>query len=188
MAEITTAKKRTVSVDSPSGGLSTRDLILVAVLLAAGAVLKLTVASFLSFGGMKPNFIIAMYALAIILVRPRIPQALIIGLIAGLMCQLPLLAATPLANIFSETVGGLVCGLAILVSLKFGKVDANPFVATFVTTLASGYAFVAFLSVANGIALPVALAAYSVMVVGTAVFNAILSQVLVVPLRAVLKR
>lgn len=188
MAEIITAEKRTVSVDSPSGGLSTRDLILVAVLLAAGAVLKLTVASFLTFGGMKPNFIIAMYALAIILTRPRIPQALVIGLIAGLMCQLPLLAATPLANIFSETVGGLVCGLAILVPLRFGKVDANPFVTTFVTTIASGYAFVAFLSVANGIALPAALAAYSVMVVGTAVFNAILAQVLVVPLRAVLKR
>lgn len=49
-----------------------RDLILIAVLLAAGAVLKLTVSSFFSFAGMKPNFIIAMYCLAIILVRPKL--------------------------------------------------------------------------------------------------------------------
>lgn len=64
------AQKREVSKKNESG-LSVRDLILIAVLLAAGAVLKLTVSSFFSFAGMKPNFIIAMYCLAIILVRPK---------------------------------------------------------------------------------------------------------------------
>ena len=69
------------------------------MLLAAGAVLKLTVGSLLSSMGMKPNFIIAMYCLAIILTRPKLGQALIIGLLAGLICQIPLLNATPLLNI-----------------------------------------------------------------------------------------
>ena len=54
------AEKRVVSTQEKQG-FSTQDLILVAVLLAAGAVLKLTVSSFLTFAGMKPNFMIAMY-------------------------------------------------------------------------------------------------------------------------------
>ncbi|MDD7431378.1 MAG: hypothetical protein PUK38_05880, partial [Coriobacteriaceae bacterium] len=78
------AELRNTSVQEQKSGLSVRDLILVAVLLAAGAVLKLTVSSFLTFAGMKPNFMIAMYALAIILVRPKVFQAGIIGLITGL--------------------------------------------------------------------------------------------------------
>ena len=73
------AQKREVAKKNESG-LSVRDLILIAVLLAAGAVLKLTVSSFFSFAGMKPNFIIAMYCLAIILVRPKLGQSLAIGL------------------------------------------------------------------------------------------------------------
>ena len=69
------AQKREVAKKNESG-LSVRDLILIAVLLAAGAVLKLTVSSFFSFAGMKPNFIIAMYCLAIILVRPKLGNPL----------------------------------------------------------------------------------------------------------------
>ena len=64
------AEKRTVVVDEHKDGLAIQDLILIAVLIAAGAVLKLTVSSFLTFAGMKPNFMIAMYCIAIILTRP----------------------------------------------------------------------------------------------------------------------
>ncbi len=61
MSETTTTTKRIIAThDQAKQGLTTQDLILIAVLLAAGAVLKLTVASFLSFAGMKPNFVIAM--------------------------------------------------------------------------------------------------------------------------------
>ncbi|NPD30823.1 hypothetical protein HLV37_02875 [Eggerthellaceae bacterium zg-1084] len=184
------AQKRVVTArPAARGALEVRDLILVAVLLAAGAVLKLTLASVLSVAGMKPNFVIAMYALAIIITRPKLGQSLAIGLIAGLMCQLPLMAATPLVNIASELVGALVCGLLIHVPLKLaGKVDASPFVVTFLTTVASGYTFVFVLAFMNGIALPAAVVGYALMVFGTAAFNAVLVQVLVMPLRAVLKR
>ena len=91
-------RKRDVTAPQKKAGLTTQDLILVAVLLAAGAVLKLTVGSLLSSMGMKPNFIIAMYCLAIILTRPKVGQALIIGLLAGLICQVPMLNATPLPS------------------------------------------------------------------------------------------
>ena len=191
MTELNTAAacKRIVA-EREREGLSVRDLILVAVLLAAGAVLKLTVSSFLSFGGMKPNFIIAMYCLAIILVRPKLAQAIVIGLIAGLICQIPMLAATPYVNIPSEVLGALACGLLIRIPLKIGgKLDLNPLVTTFLSTVVSGYTFAIIVGVVlNGLSLPVTLVTYAVMVFGTATINCILVAVLAMPLRRVLER
>lgn len=191
MTELNTAaaRKRIVA-EREREGLSVRDLILVAVLLAAGAVLKLTVSSFLSFGGMKPNFIIAMYCLAIILVRPKLAQAIAIGLIAGLICQIPMLAATPYVNIPSEVLGALACGLLIRIPLKIGgKLDLNPLVTTFLSTVVSGYTFAIIVGVVlNGLSLPVTLVTYAVMVFGTATINCILAAVLAMPLRRVLER
>lgn len=191
--EAAAPRKREVTAAPKKAGLSTQDLILIAVLLAAGAVLKLTVGSLLSSMGMKPNFIIAMYCLAIILTRPKLGQALIIGLLAGLICQIPLLNATPLLNIPSEVLGALACGLLIKVPMRIGgKLDLNPLVNTFISTVVSGGTF-ALLSiyinvVSTGGDVMVALATYAAIVFGTATFNCILVQVLAVPLKKVLKR
>ena len=185
--------KRDVTVPQKKAGLTTQDLILIAVLLAAGAVLKLTVGSLLSSMGMKPNFIIAMYCLAIILTRPKVGQALIIGLLAGLICQVPMLNATPLLNIPSELLGALACGLLIKIPMNIGgKLDLNPLVNTFLSTVVSGGTF-ALLAiyinvVSTGGDVMVALATYAAIVFGTATFNAILVQVLAMPLKTVLKR
>ena len=186
----TTAQKRTIATDAQAKqGLTTQDLILIAVLLAAGAVLKLTVASFLSFAGMKPNFVIAMYCLAIILTRPKLPQAIVIGLLAGVMCQIPMLNATPLVNIPSEVLGALACGLLIHIPLKAGeKLDLNPIVTTFLSTVVSGYTFAIIVGMMNGLEIPVIFVTYAVMVFGTATFNAILVQILTPLLRKVLKK
>lgn len=187
--------KRTISAKQEKQGLCTQDLILIAVLLAAGAVLKLTVASFFASFGMKPNFIIAMYCLAIILTKPKVGQAVIIGLIAGLICQLPMLNATPLLNIVSETLGALVCGLLVKVGMQVGKLDLNPFVNTFVSTVVSGGSFALMAIYINVISkggsqetVLAAVASYALIVLGTATFNAILNTVLVPPMRKVLKR
>ena len=193
MSENVSTQKRTVAASAKKEGLTPQDLILIAVLIAAGAVLKLTVGSLLSSMGMKPNFIIAMYCLAILLVRPRVTGALAVGVLAGLVCQIPLLNATPLLNIPSEALGALVCGLLIYVPMRVGKkLDLNPLVNTFVSTVVSGGTF-ALLSiyinvVSTGGNVAVALATYAAIVFGTAVFNAILVQVLIVPLRKVLKK
>lgn len=182
------AQKRDIKVQEKKG-LTTQDLILVAVLLAAGAVLKLTVSSFFSFAGMKPNFIIAMYCLAIILVRPNVGQAVVIGLLAGLMCQIPMLNATPWVNVASETLGGLACGLLIMVPMKIGKFDINPLVSTFLATVVSGYTFALIVGVClNGLPLGATLVTYAVMVFGTAAVNCVLVQILVIPLQRVLKK
>ena len=66
----TTDESRTVSEPRPQKkreiarkekyGLDIVDILLIGILLAAGAVLKFFVGSVINFG-MKPNFIIAMY-------------------------------------------------------------------------------------------------------------------------------
>ena len=81
-------------------GISLQDLLLTAVLLAAGAVLKFFVGTFINFFGMKPNFIIAMYCMAIVLIRPKVYYSLIIGIIAGAICQF--FPGTPYLNFASE--------------------------------------------------------------------------------------
>lgn len=118
---------------------------------------------------------------------------LIAVLLAGLICQIPLLNATPLLNIPSEVLGALACGLLIKVPLRIGgKLDLNPLVNTFVSTVVSGGTF-ALLSVyinvvSTGGDVMVALATYAAIVFGTATFNCILVQVLAMPLKKVLKR
>lgn len=181
------------SAEKKNGTLDISALVLIAILLAAGAVLKLTVGSLLASMGMKPNFIIAMYCLAIILVRPKVGQAVIVGLLAGVLCQIPMLNATPLLNIPSELLGALACGLLIKVPMNIGgKLDLNPLATTFVSTLISGGVFAAFSICINVVStggdVLVAFAAYAAIVLGTAAFNAAIVQVLVVPLRKVLKK
>lgn len=187
----TPAAKRTVAAQDKKG-LGIQDLILVAVLLAAGAVLKLTVGSLLASFGMKPNFIIAAYCLAIIIIRPNVAQSLVIGLIAGLVCQIPMLNATPLLNIPSELLGALACGLLIHVPMKIGKLDVNPLVNTFISTCVSGFTFAALSVYINVVSVggdfAVAMAAYVAIVLGTATFNCIFVEVLATPLKKVLKR
>ena len=75
-----------------------------------------------------------------------------------------------------------------MLPLKFGKFDASPIVSTFLATVVSGYTFVLLLAAMNGIAIPVALVTYAVMVFGTATFNALLVQILILPLRRALNR
>lgn len=189
-----TAGKRVVAEQKKSG-LTTQDLILVAVLVAAGAVLKLTVASFLSFGGMKPNFMIAMYCLAIILIRPNVLQSAAIGLLVGLVSQIPMLNATPLVNIASETLGAVVCGLLVLALARVAadnKVCQNavfPGIITFLSTTVSGYTFAMIVGVTVAGLDPLAVfGVYAVMVLGTATMNTVVAVILTPVLKAVLKK
>ena len=193
MSDQITAQKRTVTT-TEKDGLDVHDLILVAVLLAAGAVLKLTVSSFLTFAGMKPNFMIAMYCLAIILTRPKIYQAGIIGLITGLISQIPMLNATPLANIPSELLGALVCGVLVTVLVNVNKENATlqnvvfPAIITFISTVVSGYTFAIVVGcIMNGLSIGAVFVTYAVMVLGTAAMNAVLAAILTPVLKKTLK-
>ena len=189
------AEKRTVVVDERKDGLAIQDLILIAVLIAAGAVLKLTVSSFLTFAGMKPNFMIAMYCIAIILTRPNLIQSACIGLLVGLVSQIPLLNATPLVNFASELVGAVVCCLLVTVFSRVASRStliqnvAFPAVITFVSTIFSGYTFAMIVGVTvSGLEPMAVFGVYAVMVLGTAAMNCVVAAILVPVLRKVLKK
>ena len=166
--EITANKKR---------GITVSDILLIAVLLAAGAVLKIFANTIFAFTPLKPNMVIAMYALAILLIRPRFFETLAIGLIAGVICMF-LPGATPYANIASEAVGAIVMLILMKIpfAVKFKKVDFRPAILTFFTTLASGYTFFLMLNLLilsgmeiNGMAFGV----FNGIILGTAAANSI---------------
>ena len=178
------AEKRVVKTEAGKG-LAVRDLILVAVLLAAGAVLKLFVGSVVNFFGMKPNFIIASYCLAILLVRPRLAECAVIGLLAGAICQF--LPGTPWLNFISELLGAVAMFFMIRVPFRFGKLDLNPLLSTFVSTVISGGSFVICLFVFMHMETS-GLVAYVPIVLGTAAIGSVLVQLLYLPLRKGLKQ
>jgi hypothetical protein len=168
-------------------GLSVSDVILVGVLLAVGAVLKFFVGSM--FTVMKPNFIIAMYCLAILLIRPKFYEAIIIGIIAGAVCQI--FPGTPYVNLISEPVGAFVMAILVYLPLQIKKFSLKPIVGTFLSTLASGFTFIgivyaAFYAGANVKTIPIEV--FIGIIFGTAVINSIIVQILYVPLKLAIGR
>lgn len=168
-----------------SSGLSVRQLMLAAILLAAGAVLKYFIGSLFSVG-MKPNFIIAMYCLAILLIRPKLKEAAIIGLLAGAVCQF--FPGTPYLNFASELAGAML--MALLVRLvPQGRFSLMPALCTFIATVASGTLFVvllySFFFISGSAAAP--LAVFGGIIFGTAAINSIIVQLLYLPAAAALR-
>lgn len=182
-----TVQKRVV-VKEKKAGLSVSDVILVGVLLAVGAVLKFFVGSLFS-AGMKPNFIIAMYCLAILLIKPKFFEAIIIGFIAGAICQV--FPGTPYINLISEPVGAIAMAILVYLPLQIGKFSLKPIICTFLGTLASGMTFIgvlyaAFYTGADVKTMPIGV--FLVIVLGTAVINSIIVQILYIPLKLALGR
>jgi hypothetical protein len=181
-------------VSEQKRGLSLSDLMLVAVLLAAGAVLKFAVGNIINFG-MKPNFIIAMYCVAILLIRPKLPGAAIIGILAGGVCQF--FPGTAFVNLASELVGAVVMCLLLLIPLNLKNKVLESFlkiaVNVFITTLFSGFSFLGImwlLYYAGGAQgqTPAALGVFLGIILGTATVNAVIAQILYPPLKKVLKK
>jgi predicted RND superfamily exporter protein len=138
--------------------------------------------------------IIAFYCLAIILIRPKILEALGIGLVAGVLSMLISSSMFPPANLISEPIGALVC--FVLYTAISQRTKLAPSVTTFVATLASGFSFAAIAIIAIGATylakyngdLMAFVAVFVPIVVITAVFNAIVVQFLYIPSSRVLLR
>ena len=179
-----TAQARTVStVDR--GKLDVKALVLLAVLLAAGFILNMFVGKAIgaASGGMiNPEFIISAFCLTILVVRPSLLQALVIGLISAAVIQIS--TSIPGRNFLTEGVAAICMALLVRVPLPRAAKGAMPLVATFITTLISGGLFAVLGTVVMGAALPTALAKVPI-VLATTVFNAIVTQALVIPLRSV---
>lgn len=178
-------EKRELKTEAKKG-LSLQDLLLTAVLLAAGAVLKFFAGTFINFFGMKPNFIIAMYCMAIVLIRPKIIYSIIIGVLAGAICQF--FPGTPYLNFGSELAGALAMGLLIMIPAKNKTMEiVLAAISTFISTVISGglYVVLLFVFIKSD---PSAMVAYVPIVLGTATLNTIIVAVLYAPLMKVLKK
>lgn len=185
MSEQNASQARTVNTTERSGKADVSSLVLLAVLLAAGFILNMTVGNALAIVGIKPQFIIASYALAILLSNAGFGQAAIFGLVSAAVIQLT--TSIPGLNFATELVAALVMAALIRRPLKVGGRDVTPLVATFATTLVSGALF----AVAGTLIMGAALGTVVVkipLVLGTAVFNAVVVQALYFPLKKALKK
>jgi hypothetical protein len=169
-------------------GLQIRDVILIGILLAAGAVLKFFVGTVINFG-MKPNFIIAMYCLTILLIKPGIVEAAIIGLLSGAICQF--FPGQPYINFASELLGAIAMCLLIKIPLEKIKLPVKTLACTFLSTLVSGFSFIAVMYImyySGANITPTPLAIFMAIIFGTAAINAVIVQALYIPLKLVLKK
>ena len=175
---------RTVTADTAkTSGLM--NYLLLALLLAAGFILNFTVGNALAVTGIKPQFIIAAYALAVILTRASFGQAVVYGLISAAVIQVT--TSIPGLNFLTEACGALaMCALCRL-DLKVGGLSVTPFVAALLTTFVSGALFATIGTVVMGAALATAVVKVPI-VLGTAVFNAVVVQALYFPLSKVLNK
>lgn len=190
MSQTTTARPRTVeSVDH--GKLDIKALVLLAVLLAAGFILDFTVGKVISGatgGAISPEFIISAFCLTILVVRPNIFQALIIGLISAAVIQIT--TTSPFVDFAAEGVAAMVMAAIVSAGMKSGSKAAIPAVGTFVTTVLSGVIFMVIKLALFGFSaemVAVLPAAMLPVIFATAVFNAVLVAALYIPIKKALK-
>jgi hypothetical protein len=174
-------EKRNVSVEEKTGLRNTKNLILVGVMMAVGIVLRLF-AGVIAVGNMHPNFLIATYCLSIYIVRPNVKEAIIIGLISGLIGQI----GTSMAwlGLGSETLGALA--MCLLVMIPMPKA-IKPVVCTFIATCVSGFAFVGLAALTYAKPMPSAqFISMATVTLVTALLNMVIVTVLAIPVNKVL--
>ncbi len=182
-----TQRARTVSAKS-TDALDLKALVLLAILLAAGFILNFTLGkaiSTMSGGMISPEFIISAFCITILVVRPNIPQALVIGLISAAVIQLT--TTSPFIDFAAEGIAAMLMAGIVGAAGKKGSVSpVVAAVATFATTAVSGVIFMVIKIAMVGAAEQLAAAMLPVIML-TAVFNAILVAALYVPIKKALK-
>lgn len=167
-------------------GLSATDVVLVAVLLAAGAVLRLFTPPVF---GITPNFVIVMYCIAIYLIRPKFVEVIFISLVAAAVCHFTTKSMISYINFISEPIGAMVAYALVKAPFKLtiNKISFKPALVTFLGTLASGLVYV---SVLKFLILYVktpknpAFAFLLTVVITTAIANTIIAQLIYYPIKA----
>lgn len=168
------------------GGLDIKSLVLLAVLLAAGFILNFTVGkaiSAVSGGAIAPEFIISAFCLTILIVRPSLLQALVIGLISAAVIQVT--TTSPGIDFVAEGVAAVVMALIVNAGMRTAAKPLIPTIGTFVTTFLSGFIFMLIKMAMMGFATELAAVMMPVITL-TAVFNAILVGALYLPVKKAL--
>ena len=119
--------------------MKSKDIVIVGILLGIGAIVRYV--SLIAPGPITSNLVIAFYSLAIVLVAPRVKEALGIGIVAGIICALISHSLFPPANLISEPIGALVAvftiiGVNKLVGIKDRKDNPIGFVITAIGLIA----------------------------------------------------
>ncbi|MCD7814597.1 MAG: hypothetical protein LUH20_11240 [Lachnospiraceae bacterium] len=177
------AEKRQVKTDNQTGLKSINNLILVGIMMAVGVVLRLC-ASFLVLGNMHPNFLIATYCLSILIIKPNIREAAIIGFISGCISQI----GTSMAwlGLISETVGAVA--MCLLLANPMPKAP-KALVNTFITTLISGFAFTGLAALTYANPMPMAqFMSMALVTVVTACLNCVIVTVLSIPVDKIINK
>lgn len=175
-------RPRTVAIDERRG-LDIQSLVLLAVLLAAGFILNFTVGkaiSAVSGGAIAPEFIVSAFCLAILVIRPTIPQALVIGLISAAVIQIT--TSSPGIDFVAEGIAAVAMASIVNVGARTPARNLVPVVGTFITTFLSGMIFMVIKMALMGFAGELA-AVMTPVVTVTAVFNAILVGTLYQPVK-----
>lgn len=169
------------------GKLDLKALTLYAILLAAGFVLNMTVSKFfsgLTGGILSPEFIIAAFCLETLIIRPKVGQAVVLGLLAGVVIQITASVKGP--DLIAEPVAAVVMALLVSALGNGGAKKVLPLVGTFVVTCISGliYAVIFACFVQRN---PQLIMVMAPVVAMTGAFNAIIVQALYVPIKKALK-
>ena len=175
-------RPRTVAIDERRG-LDIQSLVLLAVLLAAGFILNFTAGkaiSAVSGGAIAPEFIVSAFCLAILVIRPTIPQALVIGLISAAVIQIT--TSSPGIDFVAEGIAAVAMASIVNVGARTPARNLVPVVGTFITTFLSGMIFMVVKMTLMGFAGELA-AVMTPVVTVTAVFNAILVGALYQPVK-----
>lgn len=181
-----TNEARTVSASAQSNGLiDVKSLVLLAILLAAGFILNMTAGNALATVGIKPQFIIAAYALAILLTKANAVQSVIYALISA--CVVQVTTSIPGLNFVTEVAGALTMFALCKANLNVAGKSVTPFVGALIATFVSGALFAVLGTVIMGNAVATCLVKAPI-VIGTSVFNAIVVQALYLPLSKVLNK
>ena len=164
-------------------GIKIKNLVLLAVLLAAGFILNFTVGkaiSAVSGGAISPEFIISAFCLAILIVRPGIGQALVMGLISAAVIQIT--TSTPGVDFIAEGVAAMAMAAIVRMGMRGATGTLIPVVGTFATTFLSGFIFMVVKMALMGFASQLAAVMLPVIALSS-VFNAILVGSLYQPVR-----
>ncbi len=174
--------------------MRSKDIAIVGILLAIGAILRYF--TNIIPGAIVANPIIALYCLAIVLIAPRIRDAFGIGIVAGIVSALISHSIFPPGNLISEPIGALVCLGVYSATRK--RLPFSPGISTLAATLASGFAFllVSIIVIVAGIipmtgqfgTIETFVIALSPVIILTAIFNSIITQVLYFPSSRILMR
>lgn len=189
MSQATTQARIVNTTDH--GKLDIKALVLLAVLLAAGFILNFTVGKVISSatgGAISPEFIISAFCLTILVVRPNVLQALVIGLISAAVIQIT--TTSPLIDFAAEGVAAMLMAAIVKAGMHGSAKNLTPALGTLVTTVVSGVIFMVIKLAVMGFApevVSVLPAAMLPVIIATGVFNAVLVGALYIPVKKALQ-